>query len=510
MPGWLRSNSESSSATTSPSRPMAQKRRTVSREDEELQPAASDSAATRPRIAARDRPVRELLTGAGEPTTREAGLLEASTQVRVLAHHAPDERATVVLDHREHGPLVDAEIVTSDPTKVGHATAVPEGDVEDEGSIERVEKAVLRVNVLAEAAMHLEGGRDDQLRRERHGGDDRRRRQCAVVVLARAIDAACRVGAKPSAPADVLDLDVSRSIAGGDPPDGCTVVPATTRVGDCVRLLSVDRAPAVLEVVEAAALHVRIADVAEIGPHVRVLMTEQRRKAQELLTEERAPVLVVGTRPFHPGVETHGKGGRAERQEVHEHGLVVASPVVFQETFFGRPAEADGGRLGLGPSPVYTPIDVVHERANFHFLGVRAVEVGLTEQRAGEQDSGIDSRQLTVLEAFARLHVQEVIEESPVTGPTPSLGTLRSPGKEPERREHALLCLLARDVATLDADGIRGEGEAHRGDAGVRRRGIPVRDQPVLGIGGVPKEAEGTLLELREKRVDDRTRDRKS
>src|SRR6266511_3944389 len=107
MPGWLRSNSESSSATTSPSRPMAQKRRTVSREEEETQPAASVSAATTPRIAARARPVRELLTAAGEPTTREAGLLEAPTQVRVLAHHAPDQRATVVLDHGEDGPLVE-------------------------------------------------------------------------------------------------------------------------------------------------------------------------------------------------------------------------------------------------------------------------------------------------------------------------------------------------------------------------------------------------------------------
>src|SRR2546428_332816 len=226
MPGWLRSNSDSSSATTSPSRPMAQKRRTVSREEEEPQPAASDSAAMRPRRAARGRPVRELL--AAEPTTREAGLLEAPTQVRVLAHHAPDERATVVLDHREHGPLVDAEVVTSDPTKVGHATAVPQGDVEDKGSIERVEKAVLRVNVLAEAAMHLEGGRDDRPRRERLGAAARRRRQRAAVVLARAIDAACRVGAKPSAPADVLDLDVRRSIAGGDPPDG----PADVEIED--------------------------------------------------------------------------------------------------------------------------------------------------------------------------------------------------------------------------------------------------------------------------------------
>ena len=93
-----------------------------------------------------------------------------------------------------------------------------------------------------------------------------------------------------------------------------------------------------------------------------------------------------------------------------------------------------------------------------------------------------------------------------MTGRTPSVGTLRSLGKEPEGREHALLSLLACDVATLDADRIRSEAKAHRSDAGVRGRRIPVRDQPVLGIGGVPEEAEGTLLELQNKRVDDGAR----
>src|SRR5262245_17734999 len=106
MPGCARSNSGSSAATTSPSRPMAQKRSTTSEEDVRAQPPAIRSAATTPQATTLDSVGRRLLTWCGEPTTREAGLLEASSQVRVLAHDAPDERSPVVLDHGQHSPLV--------------------------------------------------------------------------------------------------------------------------------------------------------------------------------------------------------------------------------------------------------------------------------------------------------------------------------------------------------------------------------------------------------------------
>src|SRR5262249_6403255 len=217
MVGWSRSKSRSSSATTSLSRPMAQKRTTVSRadgeSDGESQPGVSASVAARPRSAARNSAVRELLTGAGEPPTREAGFLEATTQIRVLAHHAPDQGATIVLHHRQDHALVDAEVVTGDPAELGDALAVSERNVVGERSIERVEKAVLRVDVLAEAAVHLQRGRDDQLRREGHGRYHRRRRQRAVVVPARGVDAARHVAAEPMAPSRILDFDVGRPVA---------------------------------------------------------------------------------------------------------------------------------------------------------------------------------------------------------------------------------------------------------------------------------------------------------
>src|SRR5437867_6070360 len=170
--------------------------------------------------------------------------------------------------------------------------AVPERNVEEEGPVERIEKAICGVNVLTVSAVYLERGGNDQLGSERHGRDHRRGGQRAVVVLAGGVHAPRAVATKQSPPAGVLDHDVSRSIAGGDSPDRGPVVAATTGVGDGIGALSVDRAPAVLEVVEAAPLHIRVADVAEIRPDMRVLVTEQRRKAQELLTEERAPLLV--------------------------------------------------------------------------------------------------------------------------------------------------------------------------------------------------------------------------
>src|SRR5262245_13884905 len=132
MPGWVRSNSGTSAVTTSPSRPMAQNRRTISGEDPRSQPAATSSAAKTPRTTVLGRVRRALLTRS-EPTTREASLLEASPQVRVLAHHAPDELTPVVLHHGEHRPLIDPEIVAGRPAKAWDVATVPERDIEEEG-----------------------------------------------------------------------------------------------------------------------------------------------------------------------------------------------------------------------------------------------------------------------------------------------------------------------------------------------------------------------------------------
>src|SRR5215472_17871432 len=59
-----------------------------------------------------------------EPAARESGALQPLAQVRIRAHHPPDEIAAVVLDHGEDRPLVDTDIVSVDPARVPLPRAV--------------------------------------------------------------------------------------------------------------------------------------------------------------------------------------------------------------------------------------------------------------------------------------------------------------------------------------------------------------------------------------------------
>src|SRR5688572_21066503 len=173
MPGLSRSNSGSNWATTSPSRPIAQNFKTVSPGAEGPHPATSvRTMRTTSAFERGFRPRNPVLGGAsrgaieapldsvtrlGEPAAREPGPLQAAPEIDVLAHHAPDQRAPVVFDHGEDRSLVDPEVVVGHPAEVADDAAVPELHVERERPIEGAEKAVLRVDVLAVAAVHLDG-----------------------------------------------------------------------------------------------------------------------------------------------------------------------------------------------------------------------------------------------------------------------------------------------------------------------------------------------------------------
>ena len=100
------------------------------------------------------------------------------------------------------------------------------------------------------------------------------------------------------------------------------------------------------------------------------------------------------------------------------------------------------------------------------------------------------------LEAPACLHVEEVVEEPAVER---DAGRGRASGrvsKEAQRRQRPLARRLARDPATLDADRIRRQAEAHGGHARERGRRLPVGNEAVLRIRLVPEPAEGALLEV--------------
>src|SRR5687768_2597074 len=68
----------------------------------------------------------ERSAAAGDPSARESGSTQPAHHVSVAVHQLPDERGAPVLDHRENGPLVDAEIVGVEPRHAGHDATVLE------------------------------------------------------------------------------------------------------------------------------------------------------------------------------------------------------------------------------------------------------------------------------------------------------------------------------------------------------------------------------------------------
>ena len=156
----------------------------------------------------------------------------------------------------------------------------------------------------------------------------------------------------------------------------------------------------------------------------------------------------------------------------------------------------DGGGAHLGPLPVHAAIDLFDQIANLHLLRARAVEIGLAEEGPGDKKRRIDRRQLALFEPLARLHVEEMIKKALVAGCAASIRVLRRVTKEAQGREHPLSRRLARDIATFDANGIGGQAETNRRDAGKGRRRKSIRYKAVLPICRVPEKAERALLEL--------------
>ena len=278
------------------------------------------------------------------------------------------------------------------------------------------------------------------------------------------------------------------------------------RIGNCVRLLRIDRAARVLEVIESPPAHVRILKLAEIDPYMRVLVTEKRRKVQEFLAEKLTPAgRIIRARPFGPSLGLHRMRRRAEREQVDHHRFVVAAPVVLEKTFFGRPAETDGVAVRLGPLPIDAGVDLIDQTANLRFLGVGAVEIRLIEKRAGQQDRGVDRRELAILEPLPGLHVQKVVEKTLVTGRAFYVVSLRRIAEEAQRSEDTPPSFFARDIPALDRDRIAGKPETDGCDARIRRRRIPIGNQSVFRVRRIPEEAKRPFLQLDQERIDDRT-----
>src|SRR5205814_9048858 len=95
---------------------------------------------------------------------------------------------------------------------------------------------------------------------------------------------------------------------------------------------------------------------------------------------------------------------------------------------------------------------------------VRAVEIRLAGEDAGEQQRRVDRRELDLLEPLSRVHVEEVIAEAVVAGRAGRRGVLGRGPEEAQRLDNALPGLVARDVGALHAGRVGGEGEGDRRD----------------------------------------------
>ena len=294
---------------------------------------------------------------------------------------------------------------------------------------------------------------------------------------------------------------ILRAVAGGQAPDVLAVVLPLHRVGDRVLAVGQRRAAAVEEVVDPALAHVLVLDVPVVDPDMAVLVAEQRPERQVLLAVVNAPVMVVGARPHGPRIRAHGVGRRAERQHVEQHRLVVAHPVMDDETALREPAHRDQRFALLQPGPVHLAVELVGDAPDLPLARIVAVVVRLREEHAHHQQRRVDAGQLhPAVVAMALLHVQEMIVEALVAALAGPLRSLRDVAQEAQGGQGAVHGLGPADPAVLDADRIGRQRIADRGDAGERTRRVAVGRQAVAFVGRVPEELEGALLDVAEQR----------
>jgi len=199
--------------------------------------------------------------------------------------------------------------------------------------------------------------------------------------------------------------------------------------------------------------------------------------------------------------------GRAEREEVDEHRLVVAAPVELVEAALRRPPHGDERRAGLGPGPVGAPVERIGVGADRGLGAVAPVEVLLREEDAGEEERGVHRGELDGLVAEPGGLVHEVREEAVIAGRCPPRPVPGGAAREKRSRgEGALGRGVAGYVARLDTDRIGGEREADRRDTGEDGVGQRSGVRPVSGLLRSQKKAKVRWLDGVEQGLDPRRR----
>ena len=209
----------------------------------------------------------------------------------------------------------------------------------------------------------------------------------------------------------------------------------------------------------------------------------------------------VGGRPFVPGPRVDGVRRRAHGQDVEDHGLVVAAPIMAEKACFRLPPHADQGPAapGAGPGPIDAAIQRPGVSSDFAFRLRVAGEVRLGRKHAGHQQGRIDGGELRAPQPEAGLLVQEVVEKPLVPRDAGRSASLRGFPEKLQCRPCPLGGLSPGDVAALRPDDVGGEGEPHARDARVAVGREAVRGEPVARIGRFPEEGERVALECVQK-----------
>src|SRR5439155_23451594 len=195
-----------------------------------------------------------------EPPSREPRPAQPPHDVRIRLHDAPHQPGAVVLDHRDDRSLVYPQVIDVEPA--GRAAL-------RKRRIERVAEAVGGEQAGAVGLAHGPERGDGDLGRERDRAARRGGRERAVVGGLGERRPARPVAAELAlAPAERARY-VARAVGGGESPDTTAVAGPAARVRRGVRLLRVRGAARVLEVVDAARLHVGVVAAPEVDPHVR-------------------------------------------------------------------------------------------------------------------------------------------------------------------------------------------------------------------------------------------------
>ena len=341
--------------------------------------------------------------------------------------------------------------------------------------------------------MHRPHRRNRDVGREGDRGGRSRRRQRSVVTVAWP---ARRIAEElPRYAVDRLG-EIARPVTGGQSPHVRAIAPPTPGILDRIALLGIGGAAAILEIVDALARHVTVADAFEIDPDMAVLMAEQRWEVQMRLTPAICPAVLEPARPGGPGALGQRMGGGAQRQQIEQHTFVVDIPVGFDEARLRMPAHRQQGCARRDPGPVDRAVNPVGQRTDPRLVGMVAIIPALREQHAAQQQRGIHGRQLAPGEAQPLGHAQELVENALIAAEARLARALRRVGEELQRGQRAGARLFAGDPAIDHADRIGGQREPDSGDRGEGRRRPAIGGEPRLGIGRLPEEAEGPFLQI--------------